>query len=393
MAGSVFSDAFSFEENVNQETHGEFTFSQNEIGSAHASFVETGRTKLIWGTTINVETIAEGFKEFIRSTALEQIERMHTTHVFVFNLDCSSISSTLRENLEFYPQEIFPILEGSLRDVYQELYLEAPGRISIRPTSVGDQLSIRSMDPSHIDRIVHITGMVIRVSAVIPEVSRALFRCAKCSREVFVDSVKGMISEPKACECGARLAFEVCHGSGEYVDTQVLKVQELPESIPDATTPMTITVIARDSLVDALIPGDKVKITGVLKAVPVRINPLLKKIKSSFRIYLEMLSVQPLVKPVKEQSDYIEEIDELRKRSDIYELLSRSIAPSIYGMSDVKKGLLLQLLKGVNKDLGTSQLRGDINVLLAGDPGISKSQILSFIHRISDRGMYTSGRG
>lgn len=141
-----------------------------------------------------------------------------------------------------------------------------------------------------------------------------------------------------------------------------------------------------------LIPGDRVTVVGILKAVPIRISPVLKKMKSGFRTYIEVLSCK--VHNKKDQKvDYLSEINKLRNEPKIYDILSSSIAPSIFGMNNVKKGLLLQLFGGVEKNLKSSRLRGDINILLAGDPGISKSQLLSFIHKISERGMYTSGRG
>lgn len=91
-----------------------------------------------------------------------------------------------------------------------------------------------------------------------------------------------------------------------------------------------------------------------------------------------------------------EEIIGLSRRPNLYEILSRSIAPSIYELDDVKKGILLQLFGGTHKKStkkGSSQFRGDINVLLVGDPGTSKSQLLQYVHKIAPRGVYTSGKG
>ncbi|KAI4292058.1 DNA replication licensing factor MCM4 [Pancytospora philotis] len=394
MRGSQHSDVFSYDD-ASQDLHVTLTPSQQDLSSTYMPCIDMGREKLIWGTTINVEQMADRFKEYVHAHCTERLENMHDTQTYIFELDgaAAELEPAMRANLEAYPQETLPILENAIREVYQEKFVEVPKRIFVRLYNIGQLLSIRSVNPADIDRVVQVTGLVIRVSSVVPEVHRALFRCAECAREMFVDSVKGVVAQPQICECGERLVFEIRHNSGEYLDTQIIKIQELPDNIPDATTPMAITVIAKHGLVDAVIPGDKVVVTGVLKAQPVRINPVLKKIKSTFRTFIEMLSVQPLSRPERVHDDYIVEVDELRRRTDVYELLSRSIAPSIFGMTDVKKGLLLQLFKGVAKNLGNTQLRGDINILLAGDPGISKSQLLSFIHRISERGMYTSGRG
>lgn len=91
-----------------------------------------------------------------------------------------------------------------------------------------------------------------------------------------------------------------------------------------------------------------------------------------------------------------EEIRELSRRPDVYDVLARSIAPSIYQLDDVKKGILLQLFGGTHKNItkgGSPRFRGDINVLLVGDPGTSKSQLLQYVHKIAPRGIYTSGKG
>ncbi|KAI5148257.1 DNA replication licensing factor MCM4 [Enteropsectra breve] len=387
------SEAFSFDE-ASQDLHLTLTPSQNEFSSSFTPFVETDREKLIWGTTINVQETSEKFKEFIRAkrSYRNALDDMNVTNNFVMSVDGDDLPPELKEQLMLYPQEAISIFQTSLLEIYSEIFMEQPKEIKFRPFNIGKKLSIRSADPTDIDSIVSISGLVVRASAIIPEVHEAKYHCVKCGRDVFVESVRGSITEPTQCECDGRMSFELHHNGGIYTDKQIVKLQELPEGMPPGTTPMTLTVSSTADLVDLLIPGDRVELTGIFKAVPVRVNPHLKKVKSSFRVYLELLSARVISKKEAEK-DYLQEIFELSKNKNIYELLSRSIAPSVYGMENVKKGLLLQLFGGCSKSLGSSRLRGDINLLLAGDPGISKSQLLSFVHRISERGLYTSGRG
>lgn len=390
---STHSEVFSFDE-ASQDPQFTLTQSQADLSSTYTPFIETEREQLIWGTTINVQKATEKFKDFICASSkyIEALGNMRLTQEFFLNLDCRELDPELRTQLECYPQESIPIFENGLREVYMERFMETSAEIKIRPFHVGEKLLIRSVDPNSVDRTVSITGMVVRSSPVIPEIKRAYYRCVKCHRTSIAQSVKGLISEPTLCECGGRHSFELKHSESEYSDKQIIKIQELPESMAEGSAPTTITVIAKSGLVDSVVPGDNVEVIGILKAEPVRINPLFKKVRSSFRMFVEMLSVSVLSRQ-KEENDFIEEVDRLRKHPRIFELLSRSMAPSVFGLENVKKGLLLQLVGGVGKDLGTSALRGDINVLLAGDPGISKSQLLSFVHRIAERGMYTSGRG
>ncbi|ELA41007.1 uncharacterized protein VICG_01966 [Vittaforma corneae ATCC 50505] len=388
------SERFSFDEDniANRLT---LTPSQIDLSSNITQYADSERIKLIWGTTINIQNTIENFKEFIRRSTkyVEMLTNINLTRVFVMHLDCAELEEALFLELLSYPQEVIPLFQSCLGEIYMEMFLEQPEEIKIRPYNIGRPLSIRDVDPKDIDKIVSVTGMAVRTSSIIPEVRRAVYFCVKCTRRVSVDSIKNIINEPTICECGEKYVFELRHNEGDYIDRQVVKIQELPECIPDGATPSTITVISKDDLVDSLIPGDKITAIGILRAVPVRVSPNLKKLKSSFRVFVELLSATVSNKKHEDTTDYLSEIDRLRRQKNIYDILTASIAPSVYGLENVKKSLLLQLFGGVSKNLKSSRLRGDINILLAGDPGISKSQLLSFVHRISQRGMYTSGRG
>ncbi|TBU16925.1 DNA replication licensing factor [Ordospora colligata] len=387
------SSAFSFYD-ASQDTQINLTPSQDDLSSTFTPMVETERVKVVWGTTIDVHETAERFKEFVRRNRryFDAIEQMDLTEEFVFDLDCADLEDELRRQVEMYPQDVLPIMQNSLQEVFMESFPSFSRQIRIRPYGIGDVLSIRNINPDGIDRLIQATGMVVRTSCVIPEISRAFFKCLRCMRECFVESVKNLIEEPSKCECGGRYTQQMVHNRSEFEDKQIVKIQELPEGTPDGATPMTLTVVCRNEFVDELVPGDRVKISGILKATPVRLNPVMKKIKSSFRVYVELTNYK-VEKRKKNEDGFIAQIDDLRRRPDVYEVLANSIAPSVCGMDDVKKALLLQLFGGIRKELGSSRLRGDINVLLAGDPGISKSQLLGFIHRICERGIYTSGRG
>lgn len=203
--------------------------------------------------------------------------------------------------------------------------------------------------------------------------------------------------------------------------------------VPDGQTPHTVSLCAYDELVDLVKPGDRVIVTGVFRSIPVRVNPRQRSIKALFKTYIDVLHIkrtnvgrmgydpttrggdgrQPgvgvggeddeeeglsaadraavqdgmeidgeAVQPISANAEMEQKLIELSTRHDIYDLLSRSLAPSIWEMDDVKKGILLQLFGGTNKSIsrggggGGPRYRGDINVLMVGDPGTSKSQIL-----------------
>ena len=214
--------------------------------------------------------------------------------------------------------------------------------------------------------------------------------------------------------------MQIIHNRCVFADKQVIKLQETPDNIPDGQTPHSVSLCVYDELVDVCKAGDRVEVTGIFRSNPVRVNPRQRTQRSLFKTYVDVLHVQKTDKTklgtdastvdqeLSEQAS--EEVDQTRKiteeeeekikrtaaRPDVYELLARSLAPSIYEMDDVKKGILLQLFGGTNKVFekgGNPRYRGDINVLLCGDPSTSKSQLLRYVHKIAPRGVYTSGKG
>jgi DNA replication licensing factor MCM4 len=274
-----------------------------------------------------------------------------------------------------------------------------------------------------VDKIVAIKGLVIRTTPIIPDMKDAFFRCQVCNHTVKIDIDRGRIAEPTKCPrrvCESPNSMQIVHNRSGFIDKQVIKLQETPDSVPAGQTPHSVSMCAYDELVDFCKAGDRVEVTGIFKASPVRVNPRQRTQKSIFKTYIDVLHIQKVDKKrmgidastlEQDVSEHLSgNIEEVRKiteeeeekikataaRPDIYELLSRSLAPSIFEMDDVKKGILLQLFGGTNKSFekgGSPKYRGDINVLLCGDPSTSKSQILMYVHKIAPRGVYTSGKG
>lgn len=214
--------------------------------------------------------------------------------------------------------------------------------------------------------------------------------------------------------------MQLIHNRCIFADKQVIKLQETPDSVPDGQTPHSVSLCAYDELVDVCKAGDRIEVTGIFRCNPVRVNPRQRTTKSLFKTYVDVLHIQKVDKKklgidlstveqeLSEQAvgdnehtrkitaEELEKIRETSRRSDVYELLARSLAPSLYEMDDVKKGILLQLFGGTNKTFqkgGNPRYRGDINVLLCGDPSTAKSQLLRYVHKIAPRGVYTSGKG
>jgi DNA replication licensing factor MCM4 len=271
--------------------------------------------------------------------------------------------------------------------------------------------------------VVCIKGLVIRVSPIIPDMSKAFFRCHVCGHTVIVEIDRGKIAEPVECPrpvCKTPNSMQIVHNRSEFSDKQVIKLQETPDNVPDGQTPHAVSLCCYDELCDVARAGDRIEVTGIFRSIPVRVNPRQRSIKNLFKTYVDVLHIQKVDKrrlgqdtstlEAEVANAVMADVDEVRKltedevakikalgaRYDIYDLLSRSLAPSIYELDDVKKGVLLQLFGGTNKTFekgGAPRYRGDINILLCGDPSTSKSQLLQYVHKIAPRGIYTSGKG
>ncbi|KAB8346083.1 hypothetical protein FH972_023134 [Carpinus fangiana] len=293
-----------------------------------------------------------------------------------------------------------------------------------RPFGLDEATNLRDLNPKDIDICVSVKGLVIRATPVIPEMNSAFFQCSTCNHTIAVAlSPGGKIAEPTECPrevCKTPNSMQMIHNRCEYSDKQVIKLQETPDHVPDGQTPHSVSVCVFNELVDFCKAGDRIEVTGIFKCSSVRVNPRQRSVKNIYKTYIDALHIQKTDKKrmgqdvstlEQEMSEQVAAgIEEVRKvtaeeemkikataaRDDVYELLSRSLAPSIYEMDDVKKGILLQLFGGTNKTFekgGNPKYRGDINVLLCGDPSTSKSQILQYVHKIAPRGVYTSGKG
>lgn len=294
---------------------------------------------------------------------------------------------------------------------------------TVRPFNLDTTINLRDLNPADIDRVIAVKGLVIRTTPVIPDMQRAFFQCSVCKKTEVVNLERGKIQEPTRCPreaCNSPNSMQIVHNRCDFADKQIIKLQETPDNVPDGQTPHSVSLCAYRELVDFCKAGDRVEITGIFKCNNVRVNPRQRTVRSVFKTFVDVLHIQKVDKKrmgidvstiEQELSEQVTaNVQEVRKvseeeerkikktaaRPDVYELLSRSLAPSIFEMDDVKKGILLQLFGGTNKSFekgGNPKYRGDINVLLCGDPSTSKSQLLKYVHRIAPRGVYTSGKG
>ena len=385
-----------------------------------------------------------------------------TMHLYFHNEDCQR----LYHQLVHYPADIIPLMDIVIKREMHRLWRERRNamnddddeddyvmdfndlpQIQVRPFNMKEVSNLRCLDPIAMDTLVAIKGMIVRCSPIIPDLKVAHFSCCVCGHDHQVSIDRGRVEEPKQCpSCNTKDSYSLLHNRCVFADKQLVRLQETPDQVPAGQTPASAVTFCFDDLVDACQPGDKVEVTGILKAQPVRVNPKVTKLKSIYKTYVDVIhfrtitgmegkqgsggstnkSKQGVMKLTKERT---EELIALSRRPDIYDLLTRSLAPSIWELDNVKKGVLCMMFGGNHKrvkkkekaadedenwsddedegdddngngqdddeDEGDTKLskRGDINILLCGDPGTSKSQLLSYVHKLSSRGIYTSGKG
>lgn len=271
--------------------------------------------------------------------------------------------------------------------------------------------SLRTLTAEHANNLIKVPGIIITSTKTKPKATLICIRCTKCQcvKRIPNKNVFGGVVIPSKCDqdgrqgtgtedCGSN-PFVIMGDLCEYIDQQTLKLQESPEVVPTGEMPRHIQISLDRYLVDKVTPGTRVSVIAITSLYNSKSGS--SEAGSLRSLYLKVLGIQiefegggrtnTLFTPQEE-----EEMQRLARDPDIYEKLARSIAPQISGeyTNDIKKALACLLMGGSRKILPDSmRLRGDINVLLMGDPSTAKSQFLKFIERIAPIGVYTSGKG
>jgi len=254
---------------------------------------------------------------------------------------------------------------------------------------------VKSISHELLGKFFAVEGIVRKISDVRPAVVKAVYECTYCGEEITVEANQRYIKRPNKCPLCGKRTFRPLPERSKTTNFQRVVIQDLPENLDAGEQPRLLEVYLFDDLAGQLRAGDKVIINGILR-------PNLKTIKSrgeymnaDFDVYLEANSIEFLQEDIRNiniTSEDEKKIRELAKRPDIYDLLVKSLAPSIYGYEEIKLAIILSLFGGaprVRKD-GT-RVRGDIHILLIGDPSLGKSQLLRATYEIAPRAIITTG--
>jgi len=396
------------------------------VNGAHEERMQVGADFEMEGSLVR-----RSFREFFRNFRVgavfpysDALVRQYNRREFFIEVDLAHVheyDEVLFNNLQSRPSELMTHFESGAKDalktclttnstVNQENNKLPEFQVILKSAQIAH--SLRNLAAEHVNKLVKVPGIITSCTKSQAKVTVVNIRCSTCGHTMKIpnNSAMGYTSIPGKCGRGGEGGVEACKpgtyvvmaDTCEFIDTQTLKLQEAPEVVPTGEMPRSVMLTIDRYLVDRVAPGTRVSVMGILSLF----NSGTKQAKMQASVpiktpYLRVMGIQIEADAGgRASSIYTPEEEEammrLARDPEIYEKLARSIAPQISSdnTKDIKKALACLLMSGSRKILPDGlRLRGDINVLLMGDPSTAKSQLLKFIERVAPIGIYTSGKG
>lgn len=336
------------------------------------------------------------FREKIRY----MVEANHQSLVVDYNLLYQS-EEVLAYFLVEAPLEMLNIFDEAAKDYVYSLYPhyhKIAKEIHVRISDLPLIEELRSLRQLHLNQLVRTNGVITSSTSVLPQLSMIKYNCLKCNFLLgpFYQSLEKEV-KPQTCpECQSAGPFELNMEQTIYSNYQRITIQESPGKVPAGRLPRSKDAILMGDLCDSCKPGDEIDITGIYyNNYDGSLNT-----QNGFPVFATVLQANFISKKEDKLSFHtlsdedVKAIVELSKDEKIATRIFASIAPSIYGHEDIKRAIAMSLFGGEAKNPGGKhKLRGDINVLLCGDPGTAKSQFLKYVEKTAHRAVYTTGQG
>ena len=366
------------------------------------------------------------YREFLRSFRLDEryvyrgaLREAIVTRDFLLDVDVDHLmryDDGLANDLFERPAFHLPLFEQAAIDAAVSMSIfdeveEEHDPIQITLSSSRNPITIRQLLSTKVTKVVTIPGIIISASRVKAKATSVFAQCRGCQdvKQMPVRAGFAGVSLPRKCdrprqpnEAQCPLdPYMILPEKCKYIDQQQWKLQEPPEMVPTGEMPRSVLCSVDRRLVDAAIPGNRVTITGIM-AVMTHQNKGADTKVALRTPYLQVLGLKHGFEQRSSEGDSLttfseeeaEAFVELSRDPTIFERVCKSIAPAIFGSADVKKAIACLLFGGARKELlDGARLRGDINVLLLGDPSVAKSQFLKFVERAAPIAVYTSGKG
>ncbi|KAL0221584.1 hypothetical protein RCL1_001438 [Eukaryota sp. TZLM3-RCL] len=319
------------------------------------------------------------------------------THISQF----SPATAKIAEWLIDAPLSVTPLLDMVLKELTLKDFPRYPSavphalRVRISDLPIRDLL--RNLRTPHLNKLVCIEGVVTRRSTIHPHLSIAVWTCNSCNALTQPEEVLSEADEaaPTICSaCSSSSGFKLAKNYSKYSSVQRVDVQESPNTVEAGRAPRSISIILKDDLIDMVRPGQEVIVTGTYM---IELNRLSKN--GGFPVapvLIDVLTIEDKTGSIN-LDDITQEdkrlIRELSRDPNIIQRVIASIAPNTFGLNHIKEILALALFGGVEKKTDRHRSRGDINVLLLGDPSTAKSQFLKFLEKTAPRAVFTTGKG
>ncbi|XP_042503270.1 DNA replication licensing factor MCM2 [Macadamia integrifolia] len=359
--------------------------------------------------------IAKKFKEFLLTYVNPKNEQGDFEYVRLINemvlADGCSLEIDYKQFIYIHPniaiwladapQSVLEVMEEVAKNVVFDLhpnYKNIHQKIYVRITNLPVYDQIRNIRQIHLNTMIRIGGVVTRRTGVFPQLQQVKYDCNKCGAVLgpFFQNSYSEVKVGSCPECQSKGPFTVNIEQTIYRNYQKLTLQESPGIVPAGRLPRYKEVILLNDLIDCARPGEEIEVTGIYtNNFDLSLNT-----KNGFPVFATVVEAnyvtkkQDLFSAYKLTQEDKEEIEKLAKDPRIGERIVKSIAPSIYGHEDIKTAIALAMFGGQEKNVeGKHRLRGDINVLLLGDPGTAKSQFLKYVEKTGQRAVYTTGKG
>ena len=343
----------------------------------------------------------EGRKQEFVSSFKEFIRRKYNNEITQASLDESALivdfsvlnkfSPTLADILLESPDFFFEVCSDAVKEI------DIPNPVNVRLSNLPDIINVRDLRSKHLGKFICTEGIVRRASEIRPEIVESEWECAECEEKIVIPVGINFVSRPFECpneSCRNRTRF--IQKGKRKLDARWVTIEE-PFELTEGERPSQVNILLKEDLTSPegrriTDPGNRLRINGVLKDIPKG-----KSFSAKLDFYLEANHVKPTEigwEKVELTEEDEKEIKKIAKDPKVYKKLVASLAPSLYGLEDVKEGIILQLFGGVQRTLmDKTHFRGDIHVLLIGDPASGKSQLMKLVPQLIPRGRYVSGKG
>ncbi|KAG6817636.1 hypothetical protein H0H87_006264 [Tephrocybe sp. NHM501043] len=340
---------------------------------------------------------------------IHRMLRNDQTRLIVNIDDLRDYNREFSDGLLKQPTDYLPAFDDALFNIVQRVHDVEKHEIASKSYRIGfngsfgdHHVNPRTLHAAHLGKMISLEGIITRCSLVRPKMLKSVHYCPETNLFLAREYRDATTSTsnlpptssvlPQTDDDGHPLQTE--YGLCVFRDHQRISIQEMPERAPAGQLPRSTDIILDDDLVDKCKPGDRIQLVGVYRSIGGGSNGAFKSLILANNINLLSSKIGGGIAQTPLTDTDIRTINQLSKRSNIYNLLYESLAPSIYGHEYIKRAILLLLLGGAEKNLPNgTHIRGDINLLMVGDPSTAKSQLLRFVLGTAPLAIATTGRG